>query len=265
MKSTQVSCHRVTLSVLILATVTSVAAAGEADDLISRSDTSLKSDTEVITYDMEIVSGGGEVEQTRQLVTYSKRNRDGERTLQKFQSPPVFDGTGLLVADTDGDRNDIWFYEPSSRRVRRIAGQEESNQYMGTEYSYEDFEGYQISQYDFTLLQSKNCKDSDTKCQLVEAKPSTDEEREASGYAKKVYWIQDKSLYPVRVDLYDYSGEIVKVSTAYGLHKVGNYWRPERQEMTNLRSGRTTRLELVEIEIDEPLEDFYVSKRFLRR
>ncbi len=253
------------VAALCLIAATPAVAAEDGETLVRRSDEQLKSDTEVIRYRMEIVSAGGEVEQVREFVTYSKNGEDEERTLQKFQSPPVFEGTGLLIVDDNRGQNDIWLYLPSSRRIRRIAGQEKSNQYMGTEYSYEDFEDYQISEYDFRLLRSTACKGTDGECHVVEAKPSTAEEREASGYSKKVYWIETESLYPVRVELFGDDGDIVKVETASGLRRIAGYWRPTRQAMKDRRSGRETRLEIVEDKIDQSVEDFYVSKRFLRR
>ncbi|MEJ2441986.1 MAG: outer membrane lipoprotein-sorting protein [Exilibacterium sp.] len=237
----------------------------DAKTLMQHSDQQLKSKTEIIHYTMDIISADGKVEQTRKFVTYSNRNETEERTLQKFESPPVYEGTGLLIVDDNIGQNDIWLYLPSSRRIRRIAGQEKSNQYMGTEYTYEDFEDYQISEYDFQLAGSGSCDAVSGECHKVIATAATKTEKQASGYTKQIYWIEKKSLYPVRLELYGKNGEIAKVETATGIHQVSGYWRPEQQAMFNKRNGRSAVLKITGDKINEPVEEFYVSKRFLRQ
>jgi outer membrane lipoprotein-sorting protein len=256
---------RLVLTLLGLAYLEPGLATGDAEELIRKSDAQLKSKTEQISYRMEIIAKDGRVEQVRKFITYSKHGPKEERTLQKFENPPVYEGTGLLIVDHNSAQNDIWLYLPSSRRIRRIAGQEKSNRYMGTEYSYEDFEDYQISEYDFRLLQAGPCKETQGQCQVVEAIPKTQAEKDASGYAKKIYWLEKESLYPVRIELYGAQNELLKVEHADGLHRVSGYWRPDSQVMLNKHSGRSTRLEIIEDKIDQSLDDFYVSKRFLRQ
>jgi hypothetical protein len=252
---------------LIAALSLSPAAAGAAPDgqtLIRKSDSTIKADTERTEYRMELVGDGGNVEQTRRFITYFKRNGEEERTLQKFLGPPVFEGTGLLIVDHNRAQNDIWLYLPSSRRIRRVSGQEKSNRYMGTEFSYEDFEDYQISQYDFTYKGERDCNDGQ-RCRVVDAVPATEAEKSSSGYSHKVYWLEERSRYPVRVEFYGSQNKPRKVLTSSDLEQVNGYWRPRRQVMHNLENGRATRLEITDREVDQPLKDFYVTKRFLRR
>ncbi|HKK04790.1 MAG TPA: outer membrane lipoprotein-sorting protein [Gammaproteobacteria bacterium] len=240
-------------------------AAKDGRAMIKESDRQLKSHSEKTGYRMEIVGADGNVEQTRTFVTYYKRDSDGvEHTLQKFTGPPVFQGTGLLIVNHPGGQSDIWIYLPSSRLIRRVAGQEKSNQYMGTEFSYDDFEGYQISQYDFKLTGERPCGDRQT-CHLIEAKPATKAEKRSSGYTKKVYWLEERSLYPVRIEYYNKEDKLEKVLVSTGMHQVNHYWRPTRQVMTNRLDGRATRLAVTKQEVDQGLQNYYVSKRFLRR
>lgn len=254
-------------AVLIVCAGQAVAAAPAMDGraMIKESNKLLKPHSERTDYRMEIVGADGSVEQTRTFVTYYKRDSDGvEHTLQKFTGPPVFQGTGLLITNHPEGQSDIWIYLPSSRLIRRVAGQEKSNQYMGTEFSYEDFEGYQISQYNFELTGERPCGDQQ-KCHLIEARPATTAEKQASGYSKKVYWLAERSLYPVRIDYYNKEGKLEKVLVSTGMHQVNHYWRPTRQVMTNRLDGRVTRLEVTKQDLDQGLQNYYVSKRFLRR
>lgn len=242
------------------------AAAPDAHDLMQRSDARIKAKTEQTTYEMELVDPGGKVEQKRTLEVFYKRYPDREVTLQKFLSPPVLEDSGMMIVDTGEPVDDIWMYLPATRRLRRISGAEKSNWYMGTQFTYEDFEDYNLSAYRFSLgkPQEAACDDGG-KCWVVDAVPSAESEKKASGYGKKVYWIETGSLYPVRIDYYDRDGKEVKRLTASGLEKVGDHTRPREIVMRDLESGRSTRIRAVERKLDQPLDDYQVSRRYLRK
>ena len=246
-----------------LASPARAADASSGRDLVVRSDQRTKSRTEKTLYRMELLDADGDVTQARRLEVYFKRDGSVERTLQKFLSPPVIEGTGLLIEDTGAEVNDIWLYLPATRRLRRIAGVEKSNWYMGTELTYEDFEDYQIPYYDFALAGDEACP-SGGRCTLVEATPATPSGRATSGYSKKVYWLETESLYPVRVDFYAEDGHRAKELVSAGLEEVNGYWRPRTIVMRNLDTGRATRLTVEERRVDAPLDDYHVTKRYLR-
>jgi hypothetical protein len=235
----------------------------DASSIVKESDKSLKPQTEKTRYRMTLVAPDGSVEQVRTFITYYKREDGVERTLQKFLSPPVLAGTGLLLVDRGKPETDIWMYLPTTRRIRRIAGHDKSNRYMGTEFSFEDFEGYRISAYGFDLVGEKT-DGQGRSCWVIEAVAATAAEKAATGYSKKRYWIERKTLYPVRVEYYARDGTLEKVLTAEDIHRVNLCWRPRRETIKNLRTGRSTKLVLESDKIDLPLEDRFVSKRFLR-
>lgn len=241
-----------------------VAGADEKGErIIRQSDAASKSHTEYSKFEMDLIGTNGEVEQTRRLEVYFKKYPDKEVTLQKFLYPPIVQGAGLLIVDTGKSVNDIWMYLPTTRRLRRIAGAEKSNFYMGTEFAYEDFEDYQMRNHHFQYLREESCLDN-SRCDLIQATPSTDKERQASSYARKVYWVEQKTLYAVQVDYYDKQNAHVKTLKESGLKQYGKYWRPTTLVMTNLNNKRSTRTTALQRSVDEPLDDYRLSKRFLR-
>lgn len=237
--------------------------AEDARALMERSEAQTKPHTERTTYTMELLDAAGDIEQTRTLEVFYKRYPDHEVTLQKFLSPPVLEDTGMMIVDSGNPTNDIWLYLPATRRLRRISGAEKSNWYLGTQFTYEDFEDYNLDAYSFTLLEETTCQES-ARCSVVEAVATAETEKQATGYGKKVYWIEKESLYPVRVDYFDAQGNEVKRLTTSGLTKVGAYWRPTETVMSDLRNGRRTRVLANRRETDLDLDDYYVSKRYLR-
>jgi len=251
-------------SVVGLAAARAAAGPSTAREIIERSEQRTKAATESSVYTMELIDPNGKVEQTRRLEVHFKRYPDREVTLQKFLAPPVLEDSGMMIVDTGAATNDIWMYLPATRRLRRISGAEKSNWYMGTQFTYEDFEDYRIHAYAFTLLGDATDEDG-ARCWRIEAVAQADAEKKASGYGRKVYWIEQESLYPVRVDYFDQAGREVKRLTTAGLGRHGKYFRPKETTMTDLRSGRRTRVVALERALDQPLDDFLVSNRYLRK
>lgn len=239
------------------------AGAEEARAVMERSETRTKARSERTTYTMELLDADGKVEQTRTLEVFYKRYPDREVTLQKFLSPPVLEDTGMMIVDGGEPSNDIWLYLPATRRLRRISGAEKSNWYLGTQFTYEDFEDYNLDAYGFTLREEASCVDG-ARCWVIEAVATAEGEKKATGYGKKVYWIEKESLYPVRVDYLDEEGSEVKRLTTSGLKEVGDYWRPAEIVMRDLRNDRRTRIRAEERQIDRDLDDYYLSRRYLR-
>jgi hypothetical protein len=234
----------------------------DARALMEASEQATKSRTEIARYALELRDAGGGLVQSRTMQFHYKRGERGESTLVRFESPSAIAGTGLLIEDQGLAANDIWLYLPATRRLRRIAGSEKTNWFMGTEFSHEDFEDYRLDLYRFERLDSRDC--GEAVCDRIAAEPADPSERAASGYSRKVYWIDRDSLYPVRIEYFDRAGEPAKQLVASGLHQVDGYWRPQRIEMRNLGNGRSTRLIAQQRQMDVALDDYLVSSRFLR-
>jgi hypothetical protein len=247
-----------------LLAIAPVVMAADGSGVIKESEHRIKSSSEKTLYRMELLDGSAQVQQTRDIELYYKKAEGSETTLFKFTSPPVVQGTGLLIVDAGKPVNDIWMYLPATRRIRRIAGAEKSNWFMGTEFTHEDFEDYKASAYTFVIDKDDEACGEQQKCFVVSAVASDAAEKEASGYGKKTYWIEKLSMYPVRVDYFDKSGAAVKRLDVRKLARVGNYWRPQVYEMRNLVNSRVTRLTSVSREVDTKVDDYFVSQRYLR-
>lgn len=251
-------------TLLMLFTDISLSASNRGLEIINNSELMMKSQTEKIQYKMELISETGDIHQTRIVRSYFKKYTKKEITLQKFESPPVIEDSGMMIVDRDQTMNDIWMYMPATRRLRRLSGAEKSNWYMGTEFAYEDFEGYQIDKYKYSFLKDKSCM-GNKRCHLVEALPGTNAEKSSSGYGKKIYWLETTSLYPVRVELYNKDMVLVKKSDTSQPVSIGKYWRPKTVSMRNLITKKVTRITVLLRELDKHIDDYYLSKRYLRK
>ncbi len=250
----------ITVCLMLIASMSAFAEDGR--QLMERSEETTKSLTEKSLFQMDIFDQDKKLVQSRDMEFFYKHGADKEVSLIKFISPPILQGTGLLIEDRNKEVNDIWLYLPATRKLRRISGSEKTNWFMGTEFTHEDFEDYKINLYKFSLVKEAACGDS--RCIVVLAEPDNNHEREASGYSKKLYYIDISSQYPAAIEYFDHSGGLIKRLTTSGIRKEGDYWRPQVITMENMVNKRVTQLTIKERVLDITLDDYYVSSRYLR-
>jgi outer membrane lipoprotein-sorting protein len=163
--------------------------------------------------------------------------RDGDKSLTVFHSPRDVRGTALLTYSHRADSDEQWLYLPALRRVKRIASNNKSGPFMGSEFAYEDLSSQEVEKYAYKYLKDDTIEGSD--CFLIERYPVD----KGSGYTKQQVWL-DKDEYRVRkVDYYDRKGELLKTFTPTEYEKfLGKYWRARKMNMINHQSGKSTDL-----------------------
>ena len=72
---------------------------------------------------------------------------DGDRLLLRFSYPTDIRGTGFLVWEHPDADDERFLYLPSLGRVRRIAGTETQESFVGSDFTYEDIGGREFDEY----------------------------------------------------------------------------------------------------------------------
>src|SRR3982751_4901418 len=80
---------------------------------------------------------------------------DGDRLLIRFTYPNDIRGTSFLVWEHPKSDDERFLYLPSLGRVRRIAGTETQESFVGSDFSYEDIGGREFDDYTYTLADEK--------------------------------------------------------------------------------------------------------------
>lgn len=217
---------------------------------------------EIVTMRMELRGDDG-TSLVRELTSRTLDEGAGRATLIRFTAPASLRGVATLVVEEAGKANAIWHYVPATRNARRVSGEHRQNRFMGTEFTFEDFEGIKRDRYAFAVQGEEACAGAG-RCFVVEARPVDAEEKAASGYARKVYRIDQRNHAIVRVDLFDQAGTLVKIFESSEFRDRGGHWRPRRQVMTNVGTGRSTVLTEIERTLDTPFDRQSVSPQALR-
>ncbi len=75
----------------------------------------------------------------------------GDKTLVRFTYPNDIRGTSFLVWEHPGADDERFLYLPALGRVRRIAGEEKQESFVGSDLSYEDIGGRDVADYTYAF------------------------------------------------------------------------------------------------------------------
>src|SRR5271169_6391748 len=73
------------------------------------------------------------------------------KAIIRFTEPAEVKGVALLVVNHPDRSSDQWMWTPAIGRERRIAQQDRSTRFFGTDFSFEDLEERDVNQFDYSL------------------------------------------------------------------------------------------------------------------
>lgn len=161
---------------------------------------------------------------------------DGDKSLMVFDTPADVKGTALLSFSHKADDDEQWLYLPALKRVKRIASDNKSGPFMGSEFAYEDITSQEVEKYTYKWLRDEKLGGQDMF--VFERYPVSS----GSGYTRQVVWM-DKSAYRIhKIDYYDRKQALLKSLTFKDYKAYGKYWRASDMNMLNHQTGKSTQL-----------------------
>jgi outer membrane lipoprotein-sorting protein len=181
------------------------------------------------------------------------------RAILKFTAPPEVKGVALLIVNHPDRASDQWMWTPAIERDRRIALQDRSTRFFGTDFSFEDLEERDVNQYDYQLLGDEPVDGAP--CWKIESVPK---ERKSSQYTRSVVWIRKDNYSFARIESYA-KDTVVRRLDYSDIQNVQGIWTARRLEMTDLRRGSRTRLTLDKLQYNVPMNEEDFTLQALRR
>ncbi len=220
-----------------------------------------KASDEFNTMSMKLVHKRGN-ERNRKVAYFMKTDEnDNDKILMRFITPPDVKGVAVLTIEHNDRDDDQWFYLPAIRKVRRISSSGQSENFFGTDFTYEDIRSEKYDEHRYTVKGTETVDDHE--CFLIEAVPATEKQKKESGYSRREIWIRKDIFFTVQAKYYDRKGEFFKLEFRKDIVEVApNIYRPNLMEMKNLKTGHTTQLTFDERQINKGLDDgiFDVNK-----
>ena len=175
---------------------------------------------------------------------------DGDKGLIIFDRPKDVRGTALLTFSHKTGSDDQWLYLPALKRVKRIASNNKSGPFMGSEFAYEDISSQEVDKYTYTYLRDEEFDGQ--KCFVIERIPVD----EKSGYTKQIAWIDQAEYRAQKIDFYDRKKSLMKTLTMHGYKQyLDKHWRPAELQMVNLQTGKSTTLSFADYKFKTGLEE----------
>jgi len=185
---------------------------------------------------------------------------DGDKALIIFDTPRDVKGTAFLSFTHAIKPDDQWLYLPALKRVKRISSSNKSGPFMGSEFAYEDISSQEIEKYKYKFIKDEDLNGRATF--VNERYP----QYKHTGYTRQLVWIDKQMYQPLKVEFYDRKGELLKTLTYHDYKQYLNqYWRPDRMEMLNHQTGKSTTLLWSEYQHKIGLTDRDFDKKSLKR
>jgi hypothetical protein len=130
---------------------------------------------------------------------------------------------------------------------------------VGSDLYYEDLQEREVDQDSHRILGSG--KVSGVPSIVLESTPV---DPDSSVYSKRLSWIHEKTLIPLRVDYYKAGDEKpVKRLKVAKIKKIQGFWTVVDSTVTDLKSGHQTRMQTEAIVYDRALPEKLFSRQAL--
>jgi hypothetical protein len=190
--------------------------------------------------------------------TYDRMGSHGaSKTVLRFTAPPEVKGVALLVVNHADRASDQWMWTPSINRERRIALQDRSTRFFGTDFSFEDLEERDVEQFDYKLLGEENR--GGTANWKIESRP-----KKKSQYSHSYLWVRKDNYVLTRIEAYK-GNKLVRSIDYSDIEKVQNFWTARKIEVLDHGRKSRTVLTLEKLQYNVPQKDENFTIQALRR
>jgi Outer membrane lipoprotein-sorting protein len=181
------------------------------------------------------------------------------KAVLRFTVPAEVKGVALLVVNHPDRASDQWMWTPAIERDRRIALQDRSTRFFGTDFSFEDLEERDVNQYEYVLAADDTIDGA--ACWKIQSMPR---ESKSSQYTRSIVWLRKDNYAFARIENY-VKDQVVRRLNYSNIQNVQGIWTAKQLEMTDVRRGSRTRLTLDKLEYNVPLKDEDFTLQAIRR
>jgi outer membrane lipoprotein-sorting protein len=243
--------------VIALAALPGLSCAQDAREIVQEAQNRGRSQSQHYEGTLKVI-GSGRIAEKRW--TYDRIGSYGEsKSVLRFTDPAEVRGVALLVVNHPDRTSDQWMYIPEHGRERRVAFQDRSVRFFGTDFTFEDLEERDVNQYDYKLLGGEAIEGA--ACWKLESRPR---KAKSSQYTHSYLWIRKDDYALARIE--NYRGEKPVRHVQYSdIRRVQGIWTPHRLEMFDVGRNSRTVLMMEKLQHNVPMKDDQFTLQALRR
>lgn len=198
--------------------------------------------------------------QERTFVYESWSKNHGEKNLIRYIKPVRVKDQAILMLNY---ADDIWMYFPRTNRVRKLASHAKKQKMEGSDFSYEDMGAGDSFVKDYASKRLEDQNTDDQPCFQVEMikNPDTD-----ISYSRLVMFVRRDNFVPIRMDYYIEDQPDIKIKTLKqsDIQPIDQIPTAMKMVMYNLLDNSQTRMELLEVKYNLPLDNMLFTEKGMK-
>ena len=196
---------------------------------------------------------------TRKSSLRSIFKNDTKKQIMWFLSPADDKGVSFLKIEHNDKDDEMKIWLPAFNKIRRISVKKRSDNFMGSDMSYEDMSTRKLHQYIFKVID--NIVYDSISCYLLESTPKINLQTE---YSRHLTWVHSDFFFPLKEESFDKKGQLLK-EKYYNYSKINNYDILTEINVRNVQKSHSTNLKFENIELDTGVDDNIFHERYLKR
>jgi len=195
-------------------------------------------------------------QRVRTLKQYIKDDGKVEKKIMFFVTPADVKNTSFMNwSYADGRSDDQWIYLPALKRTKRISSDGKSDNFMGSDFTYDDLGDRHPNQDNHKLLREETVDGKD--CYVVESTPKEDNYM----YSKTITWVMKDNYLGLKREFYDDRGKLLKVLTILKYDKVDGFWTILETEMHNVQKDHRTNMKFTDVQTNKGIPNSKFTER----
>jgi len=170
----------------------------------------------------------------------------------------VWEHNGDSRTGSKPEEDERFLFLPSLGRVRRIAGSEAQESFVGSDFTYEDIGGREINDYTYTLVNDTAANGTAYTLESRAKNPS-------ARFPRVVSTIRKDNFVVIHAEIFGKRNELEKVFDATGVEKIGKYWTATAMTMKDIGQKTRTEMTVEKAEYDVGLGDELFTRRELEK
>jgi Outer membrane lipoprotein-sorting protein len=181
------------------------------------------------------------------------------KAILRFTAPAEVKGVALLIVNHQDRASDQWMWTPALERDRRIALQDRSTRFFGTDFSFEDLEERDVNQFDYKLTGEETFDGQP--CWKIESKPK---ESKSSQYTSSLLMIRKDNYVVIQIENYA-KDKLVRRIHYSDVQQQDGIWVGRTMEVLDANRGSRTVLKLEKLQYNIPMKEESFTLEALRR
>ena len=246
--------HRAVLVLALVLLAAAHAAAQTAREIVEEAQRRTEAKSQRYEGLLQVLDPKGKVADKR-WIFMRLGSHGSSRAVLRFTAPAEVKGVALLIVNHPDRASDQWMWTPALQRERRIALQDRSTRFFGTDFSFEDLEERDVNQFEYRLLGEQGIDGA--ACWRIESAPT---QRKVSQYTRSEVWVRKDTHAFAQMENF-IKNDLVRRLKYSDFVQVQGIWTARRLAMTDLRRNSTTILTLEKLQYNVPLkeEDFTIQ------